>query len=477
MVSCSSSSDEAAAYCRVAPSIRTCHSGEMVGYPAESTPASTREPSDRGRGRLASINPGIAAALERLEAIDPDIGAFVHESNRRSRLETIAPADGPLHGLPVGVKDLYRVDGLPTRGGSRLPSSIFEGEESVVVTKLKEAGAVVLGKTAMDEFAYCEPPPTKNPRDTRRTPGGSSGGSAAAVAAGICRLAVGSQTLQSIVVPAAFCGVVGFKLTFGRLEFDGLPLAPSIDSVGFLAASVADLRAAVSALIPGWREPIAPSRPVMGVLEPWGPRAPRAEGWRAYETHLELLRSHGFELRPTRVPWDTPEDLGNWGTRVGDLLHAEMALVHGLWFDRFAHLYRPRTAEAVRMGQAISAKRLRECRVAGSNLANMLQEGASQTGIDCWVCPSASGVAPIGYGDTGDASMTSLWSYAGFPALSLPVFDVRYAMPLGIQLVAPPGRDEALLGWGTYVEGVLAETLPPADAGTRDCNTGRTPGP
>jgi Asp-tRNA(Asn)/Glu-tRNA(Gln) amidotransferase A subunit family amidase len=116
MVSRSSSSDEAAACCRVAPSVRTCHSGEVVGYPDESTPASTREPSDRGRDRMASINPGIAAALGRLEAIDPDIGAFVHESNRRSRLETIAPADGPLHGLPVGVKDLYRVDGLPTRG-------------------------------------------------------------------------------------------------------------------------------------------------------------------------------------------------------------------------------------------------------------------------------------------------------------------------------------------------------------------------
>src|SRR5918996_4073545 len=167
----------------------------------------------------------VASALERLEAIDPSIEAFVDESDRRRRLEASPPTAGPLHGVAVGVKDLYRVEGLPTTAGSRLPVSVFEGEESLVVKKLKQAGAVVLGKTAMDEFAYCEPPPTKNPLDPRRTPGGSSGGSAAAVAAGICRLAVGSQTLQSIIVPATYCGVVGYKPTFERLTFDGIPLA------------------------------------------------------------------------------------------------------------------------------------------------------------------------------------------------------------------------------------------------------------
>ena len=170
----------------------------------------------------------------------------------------------------MAVKDLYRVDGLPTRGGSRLPPSVFEGDESSVVTDLKRAGAVVLGKTDMDEFAYCEPPPTKNPRDLRRTPGGSSGGSAAAVAAGICGLAVGSQTLQSVVVPAAYCGVVGYKTSFGRPAFDGIPLAPSIDSVGYLAPSVADVRTAAATLVPRWNEPAPSSSPVLGVLEPWG---------------------------------------------------------------------------------------------------------------------------------------------------------------------------------------------------------------
>jgi len=379
----------------------------------------------------------------------------VEETNRPLRIEASPPGDGPLHAVAVGVKDLFRVEGLPTRAGSQLPASVFEGEESLVVKKLKQAGAVVLGKTAMDEFAYCEPPSTKNPHDRRRTPGGSSGGSAAAVAAGICRLAVGSQTLQSIVVPAAFCGVVGYKPTFERLEFDGIPLAPSIDTVGFLAPTVADLRTGVTALIHDWREPAPPSRPVLGVPEPWGPRPLVDEGWRAHEKHLEVLRSQGFEIRPTRVPWDTPQDLRDWGLRVGDLLHAEMSLGHEGWFDRFAHLYRPRTAEAVRRGRAITAERLRECREARSILAGLLTERASRIGIDCWICPSASGVAPVGFQDTGNSSMTGLWSYAGFPALSLPVFDGPNGMPLGVQLVVTPGKDEFLLGWAEHVETAL----------------------
>jgi Asp-tRNA(Asn)/Glu-tRNA(Gln) amidotransferase A subunit family amidase len=431
--------------------------------------AGHRESSPRRRGGVTGINVDIAAALERLEAINPDIEAFVEETNRSPRLEASPPADGPLHPVAVGVKDLYRVEGVPTRAGSRLPASVFEGEESLVVKKLKHAGAVVLGKTAMDEFAYCEPPSTKNPRDRRRTPGGSSGGSAAAVAAGICQLAVGSQTLQSIVVPAAYCGVVGYKPTFDRLEFDGIPLAPSIDTVGFLAPTVAHLHRGVSALTPDWHDPTSASRPVLGVPEPWGPR-PLAEGWRAHKRHLEVLRSQDFELRSTRVPWSTPQDLRGWDRRVGDLLHGEMSLGHATWFDRFAHQYRPRTAEAVRRGQMISTERLRECREARSTLAGLLSESASRIGIDCWICPSASGVAPLGYQDTGNSSMTGLWSFAGFPSLSLPVFDGPHGLPLGVQIVATPGNDEFLLGWAAHVETALAHHRP-TDVGARDRRT------
>ncbi|MGH2634958.1 MAG: amidase family protein [Actinomycetota bacterium] len=397
----------------------------------------------------------MGAALERLEALDTRIEAFLEEPGRSTRLEANPPADGPLRSLAVGVKDLLRVDGIPTRAGTRLPASLFEGEESWVATALEGAGAVVLGKTAMDEFAYCEPPSTKNPRDPRRTPGGSSGGSAAAVAAGICRLAVGSQTLQSIVVPASYCGVVGYKPTFGRLPFDGIPLAPSMDTVGFLAPSIAELRPAVSALLPGWADPPAPPLPVIGVPAPWG-HAGLVEGWRSHERHLDALRRRDIELRTTEVPWNAAGALEEWGTCVGDLLHGEMALAHAPWFERFAHLYRPRTADAVRHGMSVGPERLHECRSAGAELADRLRDAATRAGIDCWTCPSAGDVAPIGYEDTGDASMTALWSYAGFPTLSLPVLDGPYGMPLGLQLVAMPGQDELLLAWAEQVETALA---------------------
>ena len=402
----------------------------------------------------------MGAALERLESIDPSIEAFVSEPARRSRLESSPPGDGPLHGVAVAVKDLYRVDGIPTRAGSQLPAEVFEGDESWIVTTLRDAGAVVLGKTALDEFAYCEPPPTKNPRDPERTPGGSSGGSAAAVASEICRLAIGSQTLQSVIVPASYCGIVGYKATFGRIPFDGIPLSPSMDTVGFLAPSVAGLRADVASLVPDWRDPGPPAPPVLGVLEAWGTPEIVADGWSAHRRHLETVRGRGIELRSVVVPWNDPDSLRDWGRRIGDLLHGEMALAHAGWFDRFAHLYRPRTAKAVHHGRTIPPERVLEGRRARGDLAALLQDGASASGIDAWICPATGGVAPIGYQETGDGTMTAFWSYAGFPSITLPVFDGPDGMPLGIQLVAPPGRDEHLLLCAELMEAALAHDRP-----------------
>lgn len=398
----------------------------------------------------------MGAALQRLESVDPGIEAFVSEPTRRSRLESSPPSDGPLHGVAVGVKDLYRVDGIPTRAGSQLPAEVFEGDESWIVTTLRDAGAVVLGKTALDEFAYCEPPPTKNPRDPERTPGGSSGGSAAAVASGICRLAVGSQTLQSVVVPAAYCGIVGYKASFGRIPFDGIPLSPSMDTVGFLAPSVAGLRADVAPLVPDWGDTERSAPPVLGVLEAWGAPEIVADGWSAHRRHLETLRGREVELRPVDVPWNDPDGLREWGRRIGDLLHGEMAVAHAGWFDRFAHLYRPRTAKAVLHGRTIPHERILESRRARGDLATLLRDSASASGIDAWICPATPGVAPIGYQETGDATMTAFWSYAGFPSITLPVFDGPAGMPLGIQLVAPLERDEQLLYCARSVEAALA---------------------
>lgn len=411
---------------------------------------------------LALGHRSIEVALGWLEMIDAELGAFVDEADRRGRLGSTEVPAGPLQGVPVGVKDLYRVAGLPTRAGSRLPPELFDGAESLVVTRLTRAGAVVLGKTAMDELAYCEPPATKNPLDPRRTPGGSSGGSAAAVAAGICPVSIGSQTLESVLVPATYCGVIGFKPTFGRLPFDGVPLAPSIDTIGFLSRSIDDLRAASAAILPEWIEPEAPTRPVLGVPHAWGPQREVGDAWRAFEEHVETLRARGFELRRADVPWTDDDDRLVWEQRTLDLLHGEMAAVHATWFDRYADLYRTGTANGVLQGRSIEPPRVDRCREARGTLADLLVANAASAGIDAWICPTAPGVAPVGAQQAGFSWMTGLWSFAGVPSISIPVTDRSEVLPRGIQLVGSPGDDEELLSWAAPIADALSRSEEPA---------------
>lgn len=344
----------------------------------------------------------------------------------------------------MGVKDLYRVDGLSTRAGSELPAELFAGPQSTVVTALRAAGARIIGKTAMDEFAYCEPPPTMNPRDPRRTPGGSSGGSAAAVAAGMCPIAVGSQTLQSIIVPAAYCGVVGYKPTYERIPYDGIALSPSIDTVGFCADSIKTIQKVMRAIVPDWRT-APPGRPVLGVPPRWGVADRHDEGWDAFDRHLLSLQ--GFERPSVQLPWNDRRDY--WKTIIGDLLHGEMARVHEPWFDTYENLYRPRTRAGVIRGRGVRAERIAECRQAKAILLDELSRAGD--GIDVWICPATGWVAPLGYQQTGDSWLTSFWSYAGCPAITIPIFDGEGGMPHGLQCVARPGADEELLGWGAVV--------------------------
>jgi Asp-tRNA(Asn)/Glu-tRNA(Gln) amidotransferase A subunit family amidase len=396
--------------------------------------------------------------VDRLETIDAEVHAFHDEPDRRGRLARDHPPDGPLRGLAVGVKDLFRVDGLATTGGSALPPELFDGPESWIVSVLRAAGATVLGKTAMDELGYCEPAPTRNPLDLTRSPGGSSSGSAAAVGAGICPLALGSQTLQSTMVPAAFCGVVGYKPTFDRWPFDGVHLAPSIDTIGFLATDVATTARAAT-LLPGWT-PSTVDRPVLGVPDVWGVRRLHTAAWTAFGRQAKALRAAGFELRHATVPWN--DDTVASGAAVGDLVRAELAEVHRPWFDDHRHLYRPRTAEAVERGRAIDVERVAECRQRVASLAPDLATVTEANGIDCWICPSAGSVA-VPYGEDADSWMTCFWSVAGWPSVSVPVFDGPDGLPHGLQLIAPHGRDEDLLAWAALVSDAMTAWPPTRD--------------
>ncbi|TKX77248.1 hypothetical protein EXE53_27620 [Halorubrum sp. SD626R] len=259
---------------------------------------------------------------ERAAAVDPEIEALVAEEGRWERLRDQAaalterypdPADRPpLYGVPVGVKDIFHVEELPTRAGSDLPPGVITGDEAAAVTALRRAGALVLGKTVTTEFAHMSPGPTRNPHDTDRTPGGSSSGSAAAVAAGLCPVAFGTQTIGSVIRPAAFCGVVGYKPSFGRISTEGvIPLSESVDHVGVFTQDTAGVSLVAPLLCDSWRTLPAPTeRPTIGV--PDGAYLEQASDTAldAFEDHLDALTAAGYDVvrvdDAARVDVDTP---------------------------------------------------------------------------------------------------------------------------------------------------------------------------
>ncbi|WP_435176375.1 amidase [Halorussus sp. AFM4] len=405
--------------------------------------------------------------LERIESVEPDVHALVAEPGRADRLRAAAaalrdrypePRDRPpLYGVPVGVKDIFHVDGLPTRAGSDLPVEELTGAEGSAVAALREAGAVVLGKTVTTEFAYFEPGPTRNPHDPDRTPGGSSSGSAAAVAAGETPLALGSQTIGSVLRPASFCGVVGFKPSYGRIPMDGvLPLAASVDHVGVFTRTVAGARTAASVLCDGWDGDDAGTadRPVLGVPE--GPYLSQASaaGREQFAAQVEALGDAGYEVR--RVdPFDDVEALND---RHNRLVAAEAALAHADWFDEYGDRYAESTADLVREGRDVSVGELADARESRGALRDRLASAAAAEGVDLWVSPAAPGPAPEGIGDTGDPVMNLPWTHAGLPAVSLPGGRVD-GLPVGLQCVAGFGADERLLAWAGPMAAALDDAF------------------
>lgn len=416
-------------------------------------------------------DPGEAVerALARVAARDGEIHALMTEPGRRARLGrkverlTLWPIDmrGPLFGALVAVKDVFRVDGLPTTGGSRLPPEELAGPEAECVTRLRRVGALVLAKAVSTEFAFYAPGPTRNPRHPGHTPGGSSSGSAAAVAAGYCPLALGTQTIGSITRPASFCGVVGYKPSFGRIPTDGLiPLAPTFDHVGVLAASVEWARRAAAVLCDDWRKGVAPERrPVLGVPEgAYLERAGEAM-MRHFEAVVARLAAAGWTVR--RVPaFDGEHDaIEQIESRHLDILAAEVAEVHTTWVARHAALYHPTTLALIEAGRKVDRQALATARAGLPATRRAIEERMDGAGIDLWISPSAPGPAPEGLESTGDPVMNRPWTHAGLPTLALPSGnDAETGLPLGIQLAARFGDDEELLAWG----GELAAVLVPA---------------
>ena len=355
----------------------------------------------------------------------------------------------PLFGVVVGVKDIFRADGFPTRAGSRLPAELFAGPEARCVSALRRAGCLVLGKTVTAELAYFEPGPTRNPHDARHTPGGSSSGSAAAVAAGYCPLALGTQTVGSVIRPAAFCGVVGFKPSYGRIDAEGLVFySRSVDTVGMFAQDVTGMRRAAGVLCGGWKSVERDEKPVLGVPE--GPYLEQAdaEGRAGFAAQVRRLEGGGYAIR--RVP--VLHDIEQVNLRHKRLITGEVAREHAGWFAEYGDRCRPRTAAIISEGQSIGAGDVESARAGRSELRTRLEQAMRENGIDAWICPAAPGPAPEGIQTTGDPVMNLPWTHAGLPTLSLPAGRVASGLPLGLQCVGGFMRDEELLAWGECLE-------------------------
>lgn len=402
--------------------------------------------------------------LQHYRQIEPDVKAFVPEQSRFLRLDKEAETllkkfpnpktRPPLFGVPIGVKDIFHVDRFATQAGSRLPLEILQGSESAAVSALRDAGALIMGKTVTTEFAYFAPGPTRNPHNLAHTPGGSSSGSAAAVAAGLTPFAFGTQTIGSVNRPAAFCGVVGFKPSFDRISKEGvMPLSESLDHVGGFTSDVAGMQIVARLLCADWDDTaVTNNQPVLGIPE--GPYLARMSeaGMVHFRQVCRQLSEAGFDL----IPVPTMPDFDDIVERHNLIVAAEAARFHQKWFAKYSDLYHAKTAELIKRGLEISDEALAEAVNGRAQLRGELTNQMFAHGLDAWISPPALGAAPPGLDSTGDPVMNLPWTHSGLPTVTIPAGHNEAGMPLGLQCTGHWYADEELLDFAGQIEYVLA---------------------
>lgn len=420
---------------------------------------------------VASLQDGSLAIEEylkelqlRTEDVEPKIKSLLPESDRWSRLRSNAKqiADTnkshrnqkPLYGVPVGIKDIIRTSGFQTKANSSLPPEELTGPEAVVVRQLKAAGAVIFAKTVTTEFAYWEPGPTRNPYDTNHTPGGPSSGSAAAVAAGLCPLALGTQTIGSIIRPASFCGIVGVKPSYDRVSAKGvIPLSKSVDHVGFFTQDVPGAEIAASVLYEEWQT--VPEKvinlPTVGIPE--GPylRQANPDAIGRFRSHCDKLNQNGYEVK--EVPVLSHIETVNQNHER--LIAAEAAMAHHEWYQEYGDKYAAQTAKLIQEEYDVPTKEIAVGRHSRSKTRDHIINIMDANGIDIWIAPGACDPAPEDIDSTGDPIMNLPWTHAGLPVLGLPTDDHINGLPLGVQCIGRFNTDEYLLKCGRNI----AQTL------------------
>lgn len=416
------------------------------------------------RNNEISAETFVSSLQSHFDSREPSVLAFIPEENRFERLRKEAEAlvsrfpdpsrRPPLFGMLFGAKDIFHADGFVTQAGSKLPAEDIQGSEAVSVTRLKNAGALLMGKTVTTEFAYFFPGPTRNPHNPDHTPGGSSSGSAAAVGAGLCSLALGTQTIGSLVRPAAFCGVVTLKPTSERIPRDGvIPLSPSLDHIGFFTPDISTAKQVASVLISDWKSDDTNRKPALGIPE--GPYLASASDYAltCFNTICDSLSDAGYELCRVPVMDDYQEIRG----RHDVIMSADAANVHKLWFEKYEHLYSPKFTELIKRGQLVTDIQYQVAMEARDNFRKDMTQTMKENNIDLWIAPPAVGPAPKGLDATGDPIMNLPWTQIGFPSVNIPTTKNGDGLPMGLQVVGEWNADESLMDWAGDIEKVVSK--------------------
>jgi amidase len=364
-------------------------------------------------------------ALERIRTLDPSLCAWVEV------LPQPSTGSGRLAGVPFGVKDIIETEGLGTEYGSPIYKGRRGTMTAAIVRQLRDQGAVLLGKTQTAAFAYRTPAPTRNPRNLEHSPGGSSSGSAAAVAADMIPFAVGSQTLGSVLRPASYCGITGFKPSYGLFSMEGvLPMARSLDTLGFFTHTPADMRLLWEALGQrGGGEAVA-----LGVIEPLPELEPEMRA--AVSAAVSLLRHRGLSVQAVPIAPLLEKLAGE--TRI--VMFYEGARFHEERFHRYGERLED-LAGLVREGLQLSGDRYEEaCGIIDQGKRELARHYQTTPVI---LAPAATGPAPRGLASTGDPRVNAPWTALGVPSLSMPL--PVEGLPLGLQLTAAEGQDGQVL--------------------------------
>nr|HIL75142.1 amidase [Rhodospirillales bacterium] len=404
----------------------------------------------------------VDACIARIKSREEEIGAWAHlnydfarkQAEHSDAYRASGAACGPLHGIPIGIKDIFDTDDYPTENGTVLDTGRKPDVDCTAVKRLIAAGAVIIGKTVTTELAVYSPGKTANPQDINRTPGGSSSGSAAAVASGMVPLAIGSQTNGSVIRPASFCGVVGFKPTHGLISRVGaLSLSRNLDHVGVFARSLEDVALITECLI-GYdpKDPDTQPKPAPLLseitaqdppLEPrfafiktpvWDQAEPATQD--AFEELFEFLGDSCEEVTLS-------EEFDNAVGDLKNIMLADLAQNLNRYMKRGANQISEILRGMIKEGLNISAVSYNTSVERRAILNAWIQGICSE--YDAIITPAATGEAPLGLSSTGDPIFCSLWSYLGVPAVNVPLMEGENGMPLGVQVVSSFGDDARLL--------------------------------